>query len=91
MKNFNYVTNNEIAVDGLEPAISLMEVLIDNGYVVMLSKEEKLYIVNYIWSDTHSNRNSVVFNSREEFEDFLYNRIDNAEDEWYNNIRSGMV
>ena len=37
-------------------------------YVVMLSREEELWIVNYQYSDT-CNRNDVVFMSREDFEE----------------------
>lgn len=69
---FYYVTNNEIATKSYSDALSLAEILLDNNYVVMISKEEKLYIVNYIWSPT-CNRNDVCFQSREEVEDFIFN------------------
>lgn len=73
MKEFNYVTNNEIAVKSFANAETLAELLLDEGYVVMISKEENLYIVNYIWSPNYANRNDVCFQSREETEDFIFN------------------
>lgn len=72
-KEFSYVTNNEIAVHSYSDALSLAEVLLNNDYVVMISKEEKLYIVNYIWSQRGCDRNDVCFQSRDEVEDFVFN------------------
>ena len=40
----------EIAVHSYSDALSLAEILLDNDYVVMISKVEKLWIVSYIWS-----------------------------------------
>jgi hypothetical protein len=45
-----------------------MILLMYGHYVVMLSREEQLWIVNYLYSDT-CNRNDVVFMSREDFEE----------------------
>lgn len=73
MKNFTYVTNNEIAVKSFANAETLAELLLDEGYVVMISREENLYIVNYVWSPNYANRNDVCFQSREDVEDFIFN------------------
>jgi hypothetical protein len=74
MNNYDYVTKNEIAVNTLEAAKSLMAILMENNYVVMISREEKLYIVNYVWSSSgYADRNDVVFNSREIIEEMIYN------------------
>ena len=73
MKEFNYVTNNEIAVKSFANAETLAELLLEEGYVVMISKEEKLYIVNYVWSPDYASRNDVCFQSREKIEDFIFN------------------
>lgn len=72
MKDFSYLPKGEIAVDNAQAMESLVEILLENEYVVMVSREENLYIINYTYSQ-HSNRNNVVFQSREIFEDFLYN------------------
>lgn len=64
---------HEIAVHNFADAETLLEVLINNGYVVLLSKEENLWIINYIWSENNANRNDVVFMSRDEYEDIIFN------------------
>ena len=46
----------------------------EEDYVVMLSKEENLYIINYIWSSNYADRNDVVFASRENFEEYIFNK-----------------
>ena len=63
-----YLTNNEIAVNNLEDALKLIQILTDSDYVTMVSTEEGLYIVNYIYSST-CNRNDVVFQNREELKE----------------------
>ena len=42
--------------------------LLDEDYVVLLSYEEQLLIVNYEWSEHKADRNDVVFMSQYEFE-----------------------
>ena len=69
----DYITKHEVAVHCYEDAVSIAETLLKNNYVVMLSREEQLYIVNYVWSPQGASRNDVVFVSREEFEDFIFN------------------
>lgn len=68
-----YLTENEIAVKSFANAETLAELLLDEGYVVMISKEENLYIVNYLWSPKGANRNDVCFISREEMEEIIFN------------------
>lgn len=67
----NYVSNNEISIKdkNFEQAFALVKVLMDNGYVCMLSYEENLIIINYEWTyDEECDRNGVVFLGREDFE-----------------------
>ena len=69
----NYVTNNEIAIHDKYHAQRMAEILMEEGYVVMLSREEDLYIINYVWSSSgYADRNDVVFNSREIIEDMIF-------------------
>ena len=68
-----YITKNEIALHSFEDAVDVAKVLLDNGYVTMISKEEKLYIVNYIWSAEDANRNDVAFMDRVELEEIIFN------------------
>lgn len=65
---------NEIALHSAESAFKIVEELLSNGnYVVMISREEQLWIVNYLYSDG-CDRNDVVFMSREDYEEELMNR-----------------
>ena len=74
MKEFRYVTNNEIACKSFENATKLAELLIKENYVVMLSSEEDLTIVNFLFGGlNHADRNEVCFQYREEVEDFAFN------------------
>ena len=67
-----YVTNNEIAVHGIGDALNIVKILLDNGYVAMISKEENLFIVNYIWSSNNADRNDVCFQDRETMEEEIF-------------------
>lgn len=64
--------NNEISVKSYDSALLIQKELIDNGYVVMLSREENLWIINYIWDFIHdaADRNAVVFMNREDYEEW---------------------
>ena len=60
---------NEIALYNAESAFKIAEELLSNGnYVVMISREEQLWIVNYLYSD-NCDRNDVVFMDRAEYEE----------------------
>lgn len=60
---------NEIAFETAEAAFeTVRQMLTDGHYVVMLSREEQLWIVNYEYSD-FCNRNDMVFMSCEDFYD----------------------
>ena len=65
-----YITDNEIVITDKETALKIAELLLSEEYCVMMSREEDLYIINYEWS-RYSDRNEMVFLSREEFENEL--------------------
>ena len=58
---------NEIAIRNKEAAMKVISCLVEEEYCVMLSREEDLYIIDFEYSK-YSNRNNVVFMSREDFE-----------------------
>ncbi len=62
-----YLPTNEIAVESFEQACTIAKILLDNHSVVCISQEEQLYIVNWEFSWL-SNRNDVIFRSREDWE-----------------------
>ena len=55
---------NEIAVSDKEAAMKIANILVDEEYCVMLSREEDLYIIDFEYSD----RNNVIFMDRGTFE-----------------------
>lgn len=71
-----YITDNEIVCKSYSDALSLAEILLNNGYVVLISKEENLFVVNYEWSSRDADRNDVIFLNREKFEDEWFNAAD---------------
>lgn len=58
---------NEIAVSDKESAMKIANILVDEEYCVMLSREEALYIIDFEYSE-FSDRNNVIFMNREDFE-----------------------
>lgn len=59
---------HEIAIKNKEKALEVLGILVDEEYCVMFSREEDLYIINYEYSE-YSDRNNVVFMSKDEFEE----------------------
>lgn len=59
---------NELAFNRLDSALKVAEFLLDNDYVVMLSKEEDLTILNFEYSE-FCDRNDVVFMTLEAYEE----------------------
>lgn len=59
----------EISVRTAEDAYHILGVLLngENDYCVMLSREEDLWIINYVYAH-NSDRNKVVFMDRDEYE-----------------------
>ena len=59
----------EISVRTAEDAYHILDALLngENDYCVMLSREEDLWIINYVYA-RNSDRNKVVFMDRDEYE-----------------------
>lgn len=72
---------NEIAFKNHDVGLQVAKALLDESYVVMLSYEEKLLIVNYEWSPNYSDRNDVVFMDRSEFEEKYCELVNGDEEE----------
>lgn len=63
------IGEGELVFETPEAAFETVRQMLTGGhYVVMLSREEQFWIVNYIYSD-RCDRNDAVFMSREEFEE----------------------
>lgn len=63
--------NNEIAFKNHNNGLIVAKALLDEDYIVLLSYEEDLLILNYEWSP-NANRNDVVFMRRDEFEEEFF-------------------
>lgn len=63
------MSEGELAFDTAAAAFETVRQMLTAGhYVVMVSREEELWIVNYIYSD-RCDRNDAVFMRRDEFEE----------------------
>lgn len=69
--------NIELVFNTWSDAIAVAKTLMQNDYVVMLSYEEGLTILNAVWSND-CDRNNVVFMSRDHFDEH-YERIEEGE------------
>ena len=72
-----YLEQDGIAVDSFKDAVTIMKILITNGNAAMLTQEENLWIVNWVWCDSgYADRNDVIFINRAGYECDLweYNR-----------------
>ena len=58
--------NIELAFKTWSDAVTVAKLLMQNDYVVMLSCEEELTILNAVWSKG-CDRNEVIFMSKENF------------------------
>lgn len=63
------IGEGELVFKTPEAAFAVVKAMLEDGYyVVMLSREEKFWIVNYLHSYLCT-RNDAVFMNREDFED----------------------
>lgn len=61
------IGEGELVFETPEAAFETVRQMLTSGhYVVMLSREEQFWIVNYLYSDL-CNRNDVMFISRDDF------------------------
>ena len=78
------IPNGELTFHTWENCQIAMDILLDEGYVLLLSREEELYVINYLWTKENcADRNDVVFMDRDEFEYRYYEDPDIREDEAY--------
>lgn len=76
-----------ISVDTYEAAAQLQKILVENGYCVMLSREESLWMINWVWSPNFADRNDVVFLGRELYECSLEEFEKEIEEEFKKEIK----
>lgn len=59
---------NELAFTDEKSALEVARILLKENYVVMLSLEEQLTILNFEWAP-NADRNDMIFMSKEDFEE----------------------
>ena len=73
----------EIALDKYEDVATILPILVNNGYATMITREEDLWIVNYIYAedidDEQADRNNVVLMDRGTFELDFEERVNEDE------------
>ena len=60
---------NELTFKNHNKGFAVAKALLDEDYVVLLSYEEELLILNYEYSFHGADRNDVIFMQRDEFEE----------------------
>lgn len=68
----NLISREEVYIKNIDDVHLLSEILISNNNVVMISREENGYIVNWINTTEYNeaNRNGVIFINRLDFDEY---------------------
>lgn len=82
---------NELAFRNHDNALKVAKALLDEDYVVLLSYEEGLLIVDYEWSENEADRNDMVFMTRYEYQEELNNHYDEIMNEIQEDIKEGYI
>ena len=69
MKDFNRLPQDAIYIREYKQAVELMKILSDEGYAVLLTREEGAYMINYIntYDYNEADRNQIVFMDTNDF------------------------
>ena len=81
MIDFDYLPKEQLVFDSFADADMVADVLLRNGYVVMMSREDQLYVLNWLWEDGTANRNDVIFALRSAYDLAEYEANKKAESE----------
>lgn len=63
-----YLEQEALTFENYEDAATVQKILIENGYCVMMSREEHLWLLNWVWTENFANRNDVIFINRAQYE-----------------------
>ena len=73
MNENKYLPQEALTFYNYEDAAIVQRKLIEAGYCVLMSREETLWLLNWVWTPTPADRNGVVLFNREEYEDWWWN------------------
>lgn len=64
----NFLEQEALTFSTFEEAAAVQKILLENGYCVMMSREEELWLLNWVWTDHPADRNDVIFINRAQYE-----------------------
>lgn len=76
----NLIPPGELTFHDFDCCMKVADILLDEGYTLLVSREESLYVLNYIWTG-YADRKDVVFMDRVDFEDKFYTDDDEETEE----------
>ena len=59
-----YLEQDALAFESYEDASAVQKILLENGYCAMMSREEHLWLLNWVWTEQFADRNGVIFVDR---------------------------
>ena len=68
-----YLEQDALAFESYEDASAVQKILLENGYCTMMSREEHLWLLNWVWTEQFADRNGVIFVDRAMYE---YNKYE---------------
>lgn len=63
-----YLEQEALTFHSFEEAAAVQKILLENGYCVMMSREEQLWLLNWVWTERFADRNDVIFINRAQYE-----------------------
>ena len=75
-----YLEQDALTFRDYESAAKVQKILLEQDFCVMMSREEDLWLLNWVWTETPSDRNEVIFINRSEYECAWWNFLKNNPD-----------
>lgn len=63
-----YLEQDSLTFESYEDAAAVQKILVENGYCTMMSREEHLWLLNWVWTESFADRNGVIFVDRTMYE-----------------------
>lgn len=63
-----YLEQDSLTFESYEDAVTVQKILVENGYCTMMSREEHLWLLNWVWTENFADRNGVIFVDRTMYE-----------------------
>lgn len=64
----NFLEQDALTFSTFEEAAAVQKILLENGYCVMMSREEHLWLLNWVRTEQFADRNDVIFINRAQYE-----------------------